>query len=47
MERLRWMIARWKRALDWHREPCRLPITPYQWQLFQINQAHRNQREHQ
>ena len=47
MERFRWMVARWKRAFDQHKVPYHLPITPYQWQLFLINQTHHSQREHQ
>lgn len=46
MERLRWMIARWRRAQDRRKALKRGTITPYQWQLFMTNQAYRGRREY-
>lgn len=46
MERLKWMIARWRRAFDRRRSMKRVTITPYQWQLYLNNQAYRSRRDY-
>lgn len=47
MDRIRWMIARWRRRRDAARLITAPAITAQQWQMYLMNQHSRERRDHQ